>query len=154
MSAVLETVPSRFRAMSYADLATVMAIERRAYPFPWTETIFRDCIRVGYRCRLLEIHSRLESYAVMSIGADEAHLLNLCVRPESQRRGLARWMLEHLLELAGANAVKSMFLEVRPSNDRAIAIYRLMGFCEIGLRKGYYPAARGREDAVVMAREL
>ena len=154
MSAVLETVPIRFRAMSYADLATVMAIERRAYPFPWTETIFRDCIRVGYRCRLLEIHSRLESYAVMSIGADEAHLLNISVRPESQRRGLARQMLEHLLELAGANAVNTVFLEVRPSNDRAIRLYRLMGFCEIGLRKGYYPAARGREDAVAMAKEL
>ena len=119
MSAVLKTVPVRFRAMSYADLATVMAIERRAYPFPWTETIFRDCIRVGYRCRLLEIYSRLESYAVMSIGANEAHLLNICVRPESQRRGLAWLMLEHLLELAGANAVKTMFLEVRPSNSGA-----------------------------------
>ena len=154
MSAVLKTVPVRFRAMSYADLAVVMAIERRAYPFPWTDTIFRDCIRVGYRCRLLEIYSRLESYSVMSIGANEAHLLNICVRPESQRRGLARWMLEHLLELAGANAVKTMFLEVRPSNDRAIRLYHTMGFCEIGLRKGYYPAARGREDAVVMAKEL
>ena len=154
MSAVLKTVPVRFRAMSYADLATVIAIERRAYPFPWTETIFRDCIRVGYCCRLLEMHSRLESYAVMSIGAAEAHLLNICVRPESQRRGLAWLMLEHLLELAGANAVKTMFLEVRPSNDRAIRLYHTIGFCEIGLRKGYYPAARGREDAVVMAKEL
>ncbi|HYQ90928.1 MAG TPA: ribosomal protein S18-alanine N-acetyltransferase [Candidatus Competibacteraceae bacterium] len=154
MSAVLKTVPIQFRAMSYADLATVMAIERRAYPFPWTDTIFRDCIRVGYRCRVLEIHSRLESYAVMSIGANEAHLLNICVRPESQRCGLARRMLEHLLELAGANVVKTMFLEVRPSNERAIRLYHAMGFCEIGLRKGYYPAARGREDAVVMAKEL
>lgn len=154
MSAVLKTVPIQFRAMSYADLATVMAIERRAYPFPWTDTIFRDCIRVGYRCRVLEIHSRLESYAVMSIGANEAHLLNICVRPESQRCGLARRMLEHLLELAGANVVKTMFLEVRPSNERAIRLYHTMGFCEIGLRKGYYPAARGREDAVVMAKEL
>jgi len=154
MSAVLKTVPARFRAMSYADLAAVMAIERQSYPFPWSETIFRDCIRVGYRCRLLEIHSRLESYAVMSIGADEAHLLNLCVRPESQRRGLARWMLEHLLEWAGANTVKTVFLEVRPSNERAIALYHAAGFCEIGLRKGYYPATRGREDAVAMAKEL
>ena len=154
MSAVLKTVPIQFRAMSYADLATVMAIERRAYPFPWTDTIFRDCIRVGYRCRVLKIHSRLECYAVMSIGANEAHLLNICVRPESQRCGLARRMLEHLLELAGANVVKTMFLEVRPSNERAIRLYHAMGFCEIGLRKGYYPAARGREDAVVMAKEL
>ena len=154
MSAVLKTVAIQFRAMSYADLATVMAIEHRAYPFPWTDTIFRDCIRVGYRCRLLEMHSQLESYAVMSIGAAEAHLLNICVRPESQRRGLAWLMLEHLLELASANAVKTMFLEVRPSNDRAIRLYHTIGFCEIGLRKGYYPAAQGREDAVVMAKDL
>jgi ribosomal-protein-alanine N-acetyltransferase len=154
MSAVLEIVPIRLRAMSYADLGTVMAIERSAYAFPWSETIFRDCIRVGYRCRLLEVYSRIEAYGVMSIGAGEAHILNVCVRTESQRCGLARRMLEHLLELARANAVQTMFLEVRPSNDPAVALYRSLGFCEIGWRKGYYPALGGREDALVLAREL
>jgi ribosomal-protein-alanine N-acetyltransferase len=154
MSAVPETIPLRFRAMSYADLHTVMAIERSAYAFPWSETIFRDCIRVGYRCRLLEIRSRIEAYAVMSIGAGEAHLLNLCVRAESQRRGLARRLLDHLLELACANAVQTVFLEVRPSNKRAIALYYALGFCEIGWRRGYYPASGGREDALMMAMEL
>jgi ribosomal-protein-alanine N-acetyltransferase len=154
MSAVPEIVPIRFRAMSYADLGTVMVIERSAYAFPWSETIFRDCIRVGYRCRLLEVYSRIEAYGVMSIGAGEAHVLNVCVRTESQRCGLARCMLKHLLELARANAVQTMFLEVRPSNDRAVALYHSLGFCEIGWRKGYYPALGGREDALVMAREL
>ena len=154
MSAVAATIPLRFRTMSHADLRTVMAIERSAYAFPWSEIIFRDCMRVGYRCRLLEMYSRIEAYAVMSIGAGEAHVLNLCVRTESQRRGLARRLLDHLLELARANAVHTVFLEVRSSNKRAIALYHALGFCEIGWRKGYYPALGGREDALVMAREL
>ena len=154
MSAVLEAVPLRFRAMSYADLATVMLIEKRAYIFPWTETVFRDCIRVGYRCRLLEIGGRVEAYGVMSLGAAEAHVLNLCVRPEFQGQGLARRMLAHLLEQAHANAVKTVFLEVRPSNFPALMLYQSAGFCEVGLRKGYYPALWGREDAIVMAKEL
>ncbi len=154
MSAVPQAVPLQFRAMNYADLRTVMAIEKSAYPFPWSETIFRDCIRVGYRCRLLENLLRIEAYGVMSVGAGEAHVLNLCVRPASQRQGLARYMLDHLLQVARVNNVQTVFLEVRPSNRKAINLYRAQGFCETGVRKDYYPAAAGREDAVVMAKEL
>lgn len=154
MSAALEIAPLQFRAMTYADLKSVMAVEKSAYPFPWSETIFRDCMRVGYRCRLLEIELRIEAYGVMSIGAGEAHILNLCVRPASQRRGLARHMLAHLLDIARINDVRTVFLEVRPSNHQAIRLYQGQGFCEVGMRKNYYPAIGGREDAVVMAREL
>ena len=154
MSAALDAVTWRVRPMTYADLQEIMRIEKRAYDFPWSKAIFRDCIRVGYCCRILEGPIWVEAYGIMSIGAGEAHVLNLCVRPEAQGRGLARQMLEHLLEQASAEQAKSVFLEVRPSNKRAIRLYESTGFCEVGVRPDYYPAKKGREDALVMAREL
>lgn len=154
MSAVPKPLLIQFRAMRYADLPQVLAIETNAYPFPWTENIFRDCIRIGYRCRLLEVDGVIEAYGVLSVGVNEAHVLNLCVRVESQGRGLARRMLKHLLEVARVNRAQTIFLEVRPSNATALNLYRSMGFCEIGLRRGYYPNTKGREDALVMAMSL
>jgi ribosomal-protein-alanine N-acetyltransferase len=140
--------------MRYADLKAVIALEIRVYAFPWTETIFRDCIRVGYCCQVLESREHIEAYGIMSLGAGEAHILNLCVRPESQGRGFARRMLEYLLSLASADAVQTVFLEVRPSNLRALKLYRSAGFCEVGVRRDYYPNHGGREDALVMAKAL
>lgn len=140
--------------MAYADVREVIAIEECAYPFPWTEPIFKDCLRVGYCCRVLEINGRIEAYGIMSTGAGEAHVLNLCVRPEAQGRGLARRMLKHLLNWARMFDVKTVFLEVRPSNVRAVRLYQGMGFCEVGIRGGYYPDKIGREDALVMGKDL
>jgi ribosomal-protein-alanine N-acetyltransferase len=155
MNALREPGISRFRRMLYNDLREVLTIERRSYEYAWTEGIFRDCIRAGHHCRVLEIpHGFIQSYGVLSAAAGEAHLLNLCVRPELQGRGLARRMLDHLLDLARTVAVQTVFLEVRPSNVRAIRLYDSAGFHEIGCRPGYYPAVRGREDALVLAREL
>ncbi|HRX71074.1 MAG: ribosomal protein S18-alanine N-acetyltransferase [Candidatus Competibacteraceae bacterium] len=146
---------SQFRKMLYADLREILAIERRAYDFCWTETIFRDCIRADYHCRVLEVpHSFIQAYGVMSTAANEAHIFNVCVRPELQRRGLARRMLDHLLERAHTVQTQTVFLEVRASNAAALRLYQSAGFCEIGVRHGYYPAAKDREDAIVMAREL
>lgn len=154
MSAAPDSFALRFRPMSYADLTGVMAIEKSAYPFPWSEPIFRDCIRVGYICRVLEQNGRVEAYGIMSVGAGEAHVLNICVRPERQGQGLARRLLKHLFNWARISSVKTLFLEVRPSNLRAVRLYEGMGFCEVGLRKNYYPNPGGREDALVMARDL
>lgn len=155
MKALQESRASQFRQMLYADLREVLLIEKRAYEFSWTESIFRDCIRVGYHCQVLETpHGFIQTYGVMSAAAGEAHILNLCVRPELRGRGLSRRMLEHLLELARTAEVQSVFLEVRPTNTAALRLYNSAGFCEIGLRPGYYPAAGGREDALVMAKEL
>jgi ribosomal-protein-alanine N-acetyltransferase len=146
---------SQFRRMLYADLREILAIEKRAYDFCWTETIFRDCIRADYHCRVMEVpHSFIQAYGVMSTAAGEAHIFNVCVRPELQGRGLARRMLDHLLERAHRVQTQTVFLEVRASNTPALRLYQAAGFCEIGARYGYYPAAKGREDAVVMAREL
>lgn len=155
MSALRELRANRFRQMLYTDLKEVLSIETRAYEFAWTEGIFRDCIRAGYHCQVLETpHGFIQAYGVMSAAAGEAHILNLCVRPELQGRGLSRRMLDHLLELAHTAQIQTVFLEVRPSNKRAMQLYAAAGFCEIGVRIGYYPAARGREDALVMAKEL
>ena len=155
MNALREPQVGRFRQMLYADLREVIAIEKRAYEFSWTESIFRDCIRVGYHCPVLEIpHGFIQTYGVMSAAAGEAHILNLCVRPELRGRGLSRRMLNHLLELAHTVEVQTVFLEVRPTNAAAVRLYSSAGFCEIGLRPGYYPSTGGREDALVMAKEL
>lgn len=138
-----------FRPMVLADTAAVIAVERAAYEFPWTEGIFRDCIRVGYVCRVVELAGRVGGYGVMTVGAGEAHLLNLCVRSDLRRHGIGRGLLELLLEHARAQGVADLFLEVRPSNPDAIRLYVAMGFQQIGVRRAYYQAVGGREDALV-----
>lgn len=140
--------------MQYEDVAAVMDIERRVYPFPWTDGIFHDCIHVGYCCWVCEQDGAVVGYAVMSIGAAEAHILNLCVEPEQQRRGIGTQMLELLIELAQQHQANSMFLEVRPSNKGAITLYHAMAFTEVGTRKDYYPATKGRENALILERKL
>lgn len=137
------------------DVATVMRIERSAYPFPWTEGIFRDCLAAGYPARvLLDEAGAIIGYGVLSIGADEAHLLNICTAPQVQGRGHGRWLLRKLVALAAKCRAQRLFLEVRPSNPHAQRLYESEGFNEIGRRPRYYPAAGGREDAIVMAMEL
>ena len=142
------------RPMREDDLDTVMAIERRAYPVPWTRGILRDCLRAGYPAWVMEEGAEAIGYAVLSIAAAEAHILNLCTAPEMQGRGHGRYLLRALLELARGRGVQRVFLEVRPSNTHAVALYHGEGFNEIGRRPRYYPAAQGREDAIVMAIEL
>lgn len=140
--------------MQESDLAAVLALETRSYAFPWTEGIFRDCLRVGYFCSVLEIDYLLAGYGVISSGAGEAHLLNLCVREEFRCRGLGRRLLEHLLDLVSHSGARLVFLEVRPGNTAAIRLYETMFFQQIGMRRGYYQAEGGREDALVMRRDL
>ncbi len=142
--------------MGYSDLSEVMAIEVRAYPFPWTEGIFRDCLRVGYACWVLEDEGseQIEGYGVLSLAPGECHLLNLTVRPEAQGQGIGRKLLRALMKKAAEHPVDSLFLEVRPSNEVAVRLYLSEGFNEVGVRKRYYPAERGREDALVMAKSL
>jgi ribosomal-protein-alanine N-acetyltransferase len=147
----LREVPEvHVRPMMEADLAEVAAIEQSSYAFPWSENIFRDCLRVGYTCRALDLEGRIIGYAVMSLGAGEAHILNVCVRDEFRTIGFGRRLLDHLLERAAAGGVSEAFLEVRPSNLAAIRLYQKLGFEQIGIRRGYYQAPDGREDAIVL----
>lgn len=142
------------RAMREDDLDAVVAIEQRAYPFPWTRGIFRDCLRAGYPAWLVEEAGVIAGYGVLSVAADEAHILNVCTAPEAQGRGHGRRLLRALVQLARGHGAQRLFLEVRPSNPQAIALYHAEGFNEIGRRPRYYPAQDGREDAIVMAMEL
>lgn len=154
MSAVTRPGPVSLRALRESDLNAVMAIELRGYPFPWTRGIFLDCLRAGYPGLAMERDGLLVGYGVLSIAADEAHVLNICIDPLAQSRGLGRQLLRAMVQLAADRGAQRVFLEVRPSNTPALALYHSEGFNEIGRRPRYYPAAQGREDAVVMAIEL
>ena len=154
MNAALESPPAALRPMDERDLDTVLAIEQRAYPFPWTRGIFRDCLRADYPAWVLQRDDALIGYGVLSIAADEAHVLNVCAAPEVQGQGHGRRLLRALLQVARSRGAQRVFLEVRPSNTVAIALYHREGFNEIGRRPRYYPAFHGREDAIVMAMEL
>ena len=145
---------SVLRPMHEGDLDAVMEVELRAYPFPWTRGIFQDCLRADYPCRVLVQDDAIVGYAVLSIAVDEAHVLNVCVDPLCQSRGHGRRLLRELVRVARQRGALRVFLEVRPSNTSAIALYHSEGFNEIGRRPRYYPTANGREDALVMAMEL
>ena len=157
-------LPARVRPMREHDLTQVIAVEQRAYEFPWTEGIFRDCLRAGYSCWSMVTGERsgregtglatLVGYGIMTMAVEEAHILNLCTDPRHQRRGHARRLLSHLLGTARTHGAASVFLEVRPSNLAAQALYADEGFVQVGLRKAYYPASAGREDALVLRRLL
>ena len=149
-----EPSPLSLRPMREDDLAAVQMIESRAYEFPWTVGIFRDCLRADYPAWVLHDGDRIAGYFLMSIAAGEAHVLNICVAPDMQGQGHGRRLLHALLQMARGRHVSRVFLEVRPSNVHAIALYFDEGFNEIGRRPRYYPAKDGREDALVMAMEL
>ena len=143
------------RPMREADLDAVMRIEEQAYPFPWTRGIMRDCLHAGYAMWVQERAGEIVGYGVLSITVGKAHVLNLCTAPGHEGEGLGRRMLQALLRVARGGGAQRVFLEVRPSNPRAIALNERSGFNEIGRRPRYYPAAdHGREDAIVMAMEL
>ncbi len=142
------------RPMDSGDLSVVARLERDSYAFPWTEGIFRDSLRVGYHCSVLAFDHLIAGYGVLSAGAGEAHLLNVCVRREFRHRGLGGQLLQHMIDQAHDARAKVMFLETRPSNLAAIRLYQSQGFVQIAVRRGYYQAVGGREDAIVMRRPL
>jgi ribosomal-protein-alanine N-acetyltransferase len=151
MSAVVEQPEKCTRPMIEADLSQVMDIETSVYKFPWSKQIFRDCIRVGYSCEVVTSEDEILAYAIMSSGAGEAHLLNICVKQVYQGHGIGKLILQSMIEMAKDKKVHTIFLEVRPSNDIALNLYLKSGFNEIGTRKDYYPAKGGREDALILA---
>lgn len=141
--------------MHRGDLLPVLAIERVSYDFPWSEGIFRDCLRMGYSSWVVtNTLDEIMGYALMSYAMDEAHILNICVAPEYRREGIGDYLLQHLMIQARQREVEWVLLEVRKSNDAAIALYERAGFHEIGERRNYYPALRGREDALVLGQRL
>ncbi|RTZ71213.1 MAG: ribosomal-protein-alanine N-acetyltransferase [Gammaproteobacteria bacterium] len=139
------------RPMREADLDAVLRIEEDAYPYPWSRGIFADCLKVGYQCRVYEKEGEIVGYSVHSTAAGEGHLLNLCVAPQHQSQGHGRRMLRKVMAEMREQGADTLFLEVRLSNKAAQALYESEGFNEVGRRFDYYPAAGGREDALVYA---
>ena len=140
--------------MSSDDLSTVLDIERRSYDFPWNRSIFHDCQSAGYNCIVLSHQESVVGYAILSIAASEAHVLNLCIDPDFRSLGYGGLLLDELLHYARSALVREVFLEVRPSNKIAIGLYLKRGFYQIADRKEYYQANSGRENACVFAKKL
>nr|WP_221262470.1 ribosomal protein S18-alanine N-acetyltransferase [Rhodanobacter sp. ANJX3] len=140
--------------MRNEDLSRVGELENASYDFPWSQGVFADCLRAGHPCWVLCVDALVAGYGILSIGADEAHILNICIAPDYRGQGLGRHLLRRLLDIARWNGAERVFLEVRPSNPLAKSLYESLGFKEIGRRPRYYPAKNGREDAIVMVLEL
>ena len=153
MSAVLaphiEMLP-----MNASDLDDVLAIENAVYPFPWTRGNFADSLVAGYSAWVCRVGGELVGYAVIMMILDEAHLLNISVDPHRHGMGFGARLLRHAMAVARRLGARSLLLEVRPSNERALQLYRHFGFARIGRRKAYYPAHEGREDALVLTHSL
>lgn len=142
------------RAMRREDLSRVAELEQASYAFPWSQGIFGDCLKAGHPSWVLCLERRIIGYGILSVGAGEAHVLNVCIAPDQRGQGFGRHLMKRLLDIARWNGAERVFLEVRPSNPNAQALYVSLGFHEIGRRPRYYPAHEGREDAIVMALEF
>ena len=153
MSAVLAP-RSELLAIGLSDIDEVLSIERDLYAFPWTRGNFVDSISSGYSVWGYRVGGELIGYFVLMLAVDEAHLLNIGVVERQQGMGFGARLLSHALLVARQAGATSVLLEVRPSNAKALALYRHFGFEPIGVRQGYYPAAQGREDALILRRTL
>lgn len=149
MSALVE-----IRTMSYSDLKQVIAVEKKSYPHPWTLGIFRDCLRVGHNAWVMTLDKEVIGYAIIMLSPGEAHILNICIDPDYQTKGLGRYLLRHLIKITNQTDIDMVLLEVRRSNTIAQLLYQSEGFHELGVRKAYYPAEDGREDAIILAKYL
>jgi len=149
MSAVLKGEPSLAR-MREADLAEVLTVEGAIYSHPWTRGNFADSLRAGYECWTWRDRGELVGYFILLVAAGESHLLNLSIAASHQRQGCGSALLREVMRMARSEGGEQLFLEVRPSNLAAQGLYRKFGFRQVGVRKGYYPADGGREDALVL----
>lgn len=142
------------RTMTHEDLSSVSNIERLSYEFPWSHGVFRDCLLAGYQCVVLERNGDVAGYSILSIAAGEAHILNICVHPDYRSMGYGEKLLDDLLFRARSASVREIFLEVRPSNEHALALYKKKDFHKVADRPAYYQASHGREDANVLVKKL
>jgi len=153
MNAVLEPC-IEMMPMNASDLDEVLAIEFRVCPFPWGRGNFTDSLSSGYSCWVCRVGGELLGYFVVMLAVDEAHLLNISVAEKRQGMGFGARLLRHAMLVARQGGATTLLLEVRPTNDNALSLYRHFGFLQIGRRRDYYPAEKGREDALVLTRTL
>ncbi len=147
-------LPVEFFPMNASDLDRVAEVERSIQNFPWTRGNFADSLHAGYSAWVVRIGGDLVGFSVVMRVLDEAHLLNIGIAERYQGRGFGARLLRNAMQCASLAGARRLYLEVRPSNARAVDLYRHFGFRQIGLRKGYYPAAQGREDALVFEKGL
>jgi [ribosomal protein S18]-alanine N-acetyltransferase len=147
-------VEFELRAMTLDDLDDVMINEASSYSHPWSRGIFDDCIKSGYECFVFIVDEKVVGHSILSVAVGESHLLNVCINPAVQSRGFGRQLVQHIVSRAISRGAATVFLEVRPSNLIAFKLYESLGFQEIGLRKDYYPAENGREDALVFSYQV
>ncbi len=145
---------SRCRLLSQNDINEVMQIENLCYAFPWSQSVMLDCLNTDFIALAIVIDNNIAGYTVLSYGANESHVLNLCVKPAFRGKQYGQLLLEEAIKIAKTKKVNDVYLEVRASNTIAIALYFNQGFNEIGCRKGYYPSEIGREDAIVMGKNV
>ncbi len=154
MNAVLQPRLTR-RPMTVRDLDAVVAVEARSYSHPWSRGNFTDSLAAGYLAEVMvDEAGELVGYFVAMTGVDELHLLNVTVAPGWQGQGHGQALMTAVRQHAQQQGLPTVWLEVRESNQRARALYRRLGYVEVGLRRAYYPAAVRREDAVVMTLAL
>lgn len=142
------------RPFAESDLAAVLSVEQACTDFPWSMGQFQSSVKAGHFCQCLELDGQLVGFSIFSLVLDEACLLNIAVRPDCQAKGFGRQLLESGLAWCVSQGAQSCYLEVRLANQSAQGLYRAMGFQQVGKRKAYYPAERGREDALIMSRAL
>ena len=147
-------IPAEFFPMNERDLDAVAALEAGLQVFPWSRGNFADSLESGYSVWVLRLGGELIGFSVVMSVIDEAHLLNIGVSKRYQGQGYGARLLRHAMECARLGGAAKLFLEVRPSNERAVELYRHFGFRQIGTRKGYYPGVTGREDALIFDKEL
>ncbi len=143
-----------FRPMTPCDIEQVMLLETSLHPYPWTKGIFNDCIKAGYLCYIGEINQQIIAYSALSYAAGESHILNISVAKSQQNKGYGKQILNFMMQQAKNKQANMVLLEVRGSNHKAINLYESQGFNEIGIRKNYYPAPNGKEDAIMFAKQL
>lgn len=142
------------REMAARHLDSVLTIETSAYSYPWTRGNFIDSLAAGYLAEVLDINGATAGYFVAMAGVDELHLLNVTVAPTHQGQGFGSLLLDAVNQHGRRLGLTRLLLEVRQSNPHALALYERRGFLAVGLRRSYYPAPHGREDAVVMSLQL
>ena len=138
--------------MTQADVVTVARIEAEATAFPWRAVLFEDCIRAGHHCQIyFTDEDSIIGYTIVQQILDEAHLLNICVAPRFQKQGYGGFIIENVIRYSESIGSVTVLLEVRANNHRAQQLYQRVGFNEMTIRHNYYPAEKGREDAILMA---
>ncbi|HAT1659536.1 TPA: ribosomal protein S18-alanine N-acetyltransferase [Legionella pneumophila] len=147
------------RKMKDSDIENVYSIETNVHIAPWSKDILRDCVLVGYDCRVLEINNGdspiLAGYIISRISNNSCHILNLCIAKPLQSKGLGRKLLQTVLySLSKYTQTESVILEVRPSNSAALHLYETMGFEKIEIKKDYYKDKNSVEDAILLKKIL